>query len=89
MITILFIYNFFYFNLNLFFMLILIVTKLFKIYNNRYYYYHRLLLERYLNNYRFNRIKNINSIKSFYRYKYHYINYQNEKIILKNYFKNK
>ena len=89
MIIILSIYNIFNFNLNLLFMIILIVTKLIKIYKNKYYYYQRLLLERYLYNYQFNKIKSINNINSFYRDHYHYINFIKEKDYLKNYFKNK
>lgn len=89
MIIILLIYNIFNFNLNLTLMIILIITKLVRTYKNRFFYYQRLLLERYLYCYQFNRIKNINSIDSFYRDKYHYINLIREKDYLKNYFKNK
>ena len=88
-IIILLIYNIFYFNLNLIFMIILIITKLIKTYKNRFYYYHKLLLERYLYHYKFNKIKNIDNINSFYRDQYHYINFIKEKDYLKNYFKNK
>ena len=88
-LIILFIYNIFNFNLNLLMMIILMFTKLLKIYKNRYYYYNKLLLERMLYNYNFKKIKNINSIKSFYRDRIHYINNIKEQDYLKNYFKNK
>ena len=80
--------NFFYFNLNLLIMTILMLSKLINAYKNRNYYYQKLLLERYLYNYKFNRIKNITSINKFYRDRYHYINLIDEKKYLKNYFKN-
>ena len=86
-VIILFIYNLFSFNLNLLLMLILIITKLIKTYHHRNYYYQRFLLERYLYHYVFNRIKNITDIRSFYRDKYHYINFIEEKEYLKKYFK--
>ena len=88
-ITILFIYNIFFFNLNLLLMIILLLSKLIRIYKNKYYYYHRLLLERYLYNYHFSKIKNIKNIDSLYRDRYHYINFTKEENYLKNYFKNK
>jgi len=78
---------FFYFNLNLFFMIILIISKLTKIYHNKMFYYERFLLERYLYSYHFNDIKMINNTTSFYRDKYHYINLISEKDYLKKYFK--
>ena len=89
MIIILSIYSIYFFNLNLVIMTILMFTKLFKTYRNRYYYYHRLLLERFLYFINFNRIANINNMKYFYRDRYHYINSISEKEFLKNYFKNK
>ena len=88
-IIILFIYNIFFFNLNLLLMIILLLSKLIRIYKNKYYYYHRLLLERYLYNYHFGKIKNIKNIDSLYRDRYHYINFTKEENYLKNYFKNK
>ena len=83
---ILFIYNIFFFNLNLFLMISILLFKLIKIYKNRYYYYHRLLLERYLYSYHFKKIKNIKNINSLYRDRYHYINFMKEEKYLKNYF---
>lgn len=83
---ILFIYNIFFFNLNLFLMISILLFKLIKIYKNRYYYYHKLLLERYLYSYHFKKIKNIKNINSLYRDRYHYINFMKEEKYLKNYF---
>ena len=85
----LFIYNIFNFNLNLLVMIILILSKLFKMYKDKYYYYNRLLLERYLYEHKFNKIKNINNINLFYRDRKHFINFIDEKKYLQNYFKNK
>ena len=89
MIILLFLYLLYSFNLNLLFMNMLMLTKLIKTYNNRYLYYHKLLLERYLHNYYFKKIKNVSNIKSFYRDRKHYINNVSEEEYLKNYFKNK
>ena len=69
-------------------MILLILHKLIKTYQNRFFYYHRLLLERYMYQYKFNKIKKINNSKSFYRDKYHYINFLNEDEYLKRYFNN-
>ena len=82
----LFTYNIFYFNLNLVFMMILILIKLIKIYRKRFLYYNKFLLERYLHNYQFKKIKNINNINEFYRDTYHYLNFNNENIVLKKHF---
>ncbi len=60
--------------------------KLMEMYKNRNYYYHKFLLERYLQYFRFTRIKYINNMEDFYRDREHFINYQNEKIYLKKYF---
>ena len=83
------IYNIFYFNLNLILMAFFMLYKLVKLHRNRYYYYQKLLLERYLHNYHFHKIKNIENINSLYRDCYHYINFIKEDDYLKNYFKNK
>ena len=85
-IIILLIYNIYNFNLNLLIMIVVLFIKLIKVYHNRYYYYNRFLLERYINKYHFNKIKNINSIKKLYRDRKHYINFINEDKVLKNYF---
>ena len=79
-------YNIYYFNLNLFLMTIILLVKLIKVYQKRYYYYNRFLLERYLNNYNFKKIRNINDIHSLYRDTMHFINFQKEKDYLKKYF---
>ncbi len=81
------IYNIKNFNLNLLLMIIFMFYKLLNTYHKRYYYYNRFLLERYLYNYHFKRIKNINNYKSFYRDRKHFIKFQNEKDFLKHYFK--
>lgn len=82
----LFIYNVFYFNLNLLLMLIMIFLKLTKIYQKRYFYYNRFLLERYLHNYSFRKIKNINKMQEFYRDRLHFIEFSTEKKALEKYF---
>ena len=79
----LFIYNICFFNLNLFFMIIFILLKIIKIYKNKSFYYNRFLLERYLHNYSFSKIKNISNINCFYRDRFHFINFINEKIVIK------
>ena len=89
MIFILIIYNIMHFNLNLLLMIILIITKLIKLYHNRLFYYQKLLLERYLYNFKFKKIKTIDNINSFYRDREHYINLISEKEYLKKYFNNK
>ena len=89
MIIILLVYSINHFNLNLLLMIILMFTKLLKTYKNRFYYYNKLLLERYLYNYKFYKIKNINNINLFYRDRKHYINFIDESKYLENYFKDK
>ena len=85
-LIIIMIYNFCSFNLNMVFMIMMMVKKILNIYKKRYYYYNRFLLERYLHNYSFHKIKNINSINKFYRDRLHFINYKEEKSLLKDYF---
>ena len=82
-----FLYNLKHFNLNLFLMLIVIFIKLIDFYKMRYYYYQRFLLERYLHEYSFKKVKIIKNIKNFYRDNRHYIYYLDEKKYLKKYFK--
>ena len=74
------------FNLNLLLMIIVLFIKLIKDYKNRFYYYNKFLLERYLNNYKFKRIKNISNINEFYKDKIHYVNFIKEKDYLAKYF---
>lgn len=78
-----------FFNLNLFLMLVLMLFKIIKIYSKRFFYYNKMLLERYLYNYNFSKIKNINNINDFYRDNLHYINFKDEKSFLIKYFKSK
>ncbi len=87
LIILLFLYNLSHFNLNLLLMLGIIFIKLITFFKNRYYYYQRFLLERYLHEYSFTRVKIINNIKNFYRDRKHYIFYLEEKKYLKKYFK--
>ena len=79
--------NIFNFNLNILLMLIVMFMKLIDFYRKRYYYYNRFLLERYLYNYHFKRIKCINNVHKLYRDNLHIINFKNEKDVLKKYFK--
>lgn len=83
---ILFIYNLKFFNLNLLLMIIIMFKKLVSVYNKRYLYYHKFLLERYLYNYNYHKIKLINNKDDFYRDCNHYINYKREKDYLKEIF---
>lgn len=86
MLFFLLIFNFLNFNLNLLMMIIVLFFKLIKDYKNINYYYNRFLLERYLNNYSFKKIKYINNDRDFYKDKEHFINYIREKNYLKKYF---
>ncbi len=74
------------FNLNLLLMILFMLIKLLKIYQKRYFYYNRFLLERYLYEYPFTKIKIINNGKKFYRDRLHIINFQKEKDYLKKVF---
>lgn len=85
-IIILFFYNIINFSLNMSLMVVVMLYKLINTYQKRYYYYNRFLLERYLYNYSFNKIKNINDIKKFYRDREHFVNFKPEKQVLSNYF---
>ena len=85
-LIILLIYNIKYFNLNLILMIIVLLKKIINVYKKRYLYYHKFLLERYLYNYSYNKIKYINNKNHFYRDRMHFINYENENSYLKRYF---
>lgn len=85
-IIFLIIYNIKYFNLNLIVMIVILLIKLFKVYQKRYFYYNRFLLERYLKEFNFEKRAYIKNIHSFYRERKHFINSQNEKDFLKDYF---
>ena len=86
-IIIIIIYCIKFHNLNLLLMIIMMFTKLLKVYQKRYYYYHRFLLERYLYQYSFKKIKIIHNSKHFYRDRKHIIYFQKEKDYLNKLFK--
>jgi len=77
---------FYYNNLNLFLLILLLIFKVINCIKNIKYYYNKFLLERYLYNFNYNNIKIINNKKSFYREKKHYINFTMEKDYLKKVF---
>ena len=81
------IYNVLFFNLNMLLMIIVLFWKLKTFYQKRYYYYNRFLLERYLYTFSFKRIKYIQNMQSFYRDRKHFINYQREEKVLKEFFR--
>lgn len=74
------------FNLNLVLMIILIISKLINLYRNKFIIYEHFLLERYLYQYNFHKIKNISSIREFHRDHNHIINFVKEKDYLNKYF---
>ena len=80
------IYDFYYFNLNLVLMIILIISKLYHLYKNKSLIYERFLLERYLYEYKFRKVKKVHNINELYRDYRHYINFVNEKEYLKELF---
>ena len=63
-----------------------LVRELISYYKKRSFYYNRFLLERHLYDYKFSKIKNIQSISDFFRDKKHYVNFKDEKEVLKEYF---
>ena len=65
-------------NLNLFLMISLIIVKLINYYKKRKYYLNKFKLERYLNNYSFNKLKKINNIDNMMRDKRHIIKKNNK-----------
>lgn len=77
-------------NLVLVIIFILLLKQVFKEIKKVDYYFNKFLLERYLNNYIFNKIKKIKNIKKMKRYYYHYFLINNkvvdEKVTLKDYF---
>lgn len=85
-LIILFIINIFSFNLNLFLMLLMLGYKLFISYKELGSNYNKFLLERYLYNYRFQKQAYINSIKTFFRDRHHFINFEDEKKYLQKHF---
>lgn len=67
--------------------LMVLIIKLIKMYQNLDYEYNNFLLDRYLHNYNFNRIKCISSGKDFFRDKVHIIKMEKESKYLEKYFK--
>ncbi len=88
-ITNLFLLNIKEFNLTLFMTLITVLGKLINLYKKRYLYYNRFLLERYLYNYIFKKVRIIKNVHGLYRDTRHFINYEEEKRFLKKYFERK
>ena len=79
----------YYPNLNLFLISIFLIFKIWNSLKNIKYSYNKFLLERYLYDFKFNKYKVSKDIYSFYMENNHFINFQNEKKYLKNYFQNK
>ncbi len=85
----------FFFLLNSKFMIIVEILLIFKIIeekNKINYYFNKFLLERYLNKYSFRKIKIVNKIDDFYKYKNNVIRKKrlvSEKEVLEEYFKNR
>ena len=75
-----------YHNLNLLLMSIFLIFKIIKSLKDIKYYYKKFLLERYLYDYKYNKVSIVKSIYDFYRERNHYIGYQDEKSYLNKYF---
>ena len=75
-----------YQNLNLFLLLIFLFFKIIKSIKDIKYAYQRFLLERYLYDFKFKKGKITKNIYAFYKECYHYIDFQDEKKYLNNYF---
>ena len=84
-------YNYHNFNYTDLFIAGILVTSTIKYSQNIKYYFNRFLLERYLYNIKYNKLKNITKISHMYRDKRHIIKekdaYLTEKQLLKRYFK--
>jgi len=84
-----------YSNLNYTYFLILsiILSNIYRYYRNLKYLFNKFLLERYIYNYKFKKIKNIKEIHNMYKERYHIIkikdNYYTEKQLLNQKFKKK
>lgn len=76
-----------YHNFNLFLISIFLLFKIIKSIKDLKYYYHKFLVERYLYDFKFNKIKVSKDIYSFYKECNHYIEFSNEKEYLEKYFK--
>lgn len=72
---------------NIILMFLIVVGKVFNELKKRRYYFNKFLLERYLNNYNFKKVKNISSIKKMMRDKRHIILFNNYHITEKEYLK--
>ncbi len=62
---------------NLIFMFLIVISKIFEELRKRKYYFNKFILERYLNNYHFQHLKTISSIKKMMRDKRHIIKNHN------------
>ena len=76
----------FYNNFNLFIMSWFLFFKVYNSFKELKYQYNKFLLERYLYNLNFKDLIKVKNIYSFYKEKYHYINFTNEKKTLNKYF---
>jgi len=88
-IILLIIYGIILRNFNFLGILVVLIFKLIKIYQNLDFDYNNFLLDRYLHKYNFNQIKCINNQNNFYRDKSHIIMMEKEEKFLKNYFEKK
>lgn len=77
---------FYYYNLNLFLMSIFLIFKIIKSFKDLKFLYHKFLLERYLYDFDFKKTKVCKNIYKLSKDRNHYINFQNEKEVLKKYF---
>ena len=80
---------YFYYNINLLFMSIFLLFKLYISFKDLKYSYQKFLLERYLYNFPFKKRKVSKSIYDFSKECYHYIDFYEEKDYLNKYFQNK
>jgi len=85
--------NIFIFYKSIFFFIVLLflIFKIIDEYKKINYYFNKFLLERYLNDYKFKKIKYLDNIKNMFRDRKHYFYYDNsimtEKELLRKYFK--
>ena len=86
----LFTYFNYYFKLNNYLIIIFLIYKIFLYIKDLKYLKNKFLLERYLNEYNFSKIKIINKINNMQKERKHYFKYNNnlvtEKAVLKRYF---
>lgn len=78
------------FDYNYITILIILLFNIYKFYNDKKYYFNKFILERYLYNYKYNRIKIIQKLTNMYKDRTHIIKnnhkYQTEEDFLKNMF---